>query len=172
MEEIRLYAEKPKGYRPNAGIVLINDSGWVFAGKRSGAEGSVWQMPQGGIDKGEAVDVAALRELAEETGVKADHVEVLGMTPAWTAYDLPKEIAKTKWKGRYRGQCQRWLACRMVAGDEVVDLETHKPEFDSWRWFAPHELIGEVVAFKQPVYRYVFDTFRSYLTGWPLRLAD
>jgi putative (di)nucleoside polyphosphate hydrolase len=125
-----------------------------------------WQMPQGGIDSGEAALAAALRELEEETGVHS--VEVVAEAPAWLSYDLPTELVGVALKGRYRGQRQRWFAMRFTGRDEEIDISArrgHKAEFDAWRWVRSCELARLIVPFKRPLYTDVVRTFAPYLAG-------
>ncbi|KGJ02578.1 putative (di)nucleoside polyphosphate hydrolase [Paracoccus halophilus] len=158
-------APGPSGlpYRPCAGIVLINRDGLVFAGQRIDNPGTAWQMPQGGIDKGETPRQAALRELVEETGVAADLVEVLAETRDWVIYDLPPELLGKVWKGKYGGQKQKWFAMRFLAEDGAVRIDTEHPEFTRWQWMRAEDLIASIVPFKRAVYAQVFDDFRDLL---------
>ena len=144
-------------YRPCVGVVLINGQGRVFAGQRSDMTDPAWQMPQGGIDKGETVTEAALRELREETGVASDHVTVLGETKDWLPYDLPAHVLP--YRGKYRGQTQKWVLMRLVAGDEVIDLDHEDVEFSAWRWMTAAELLSQIVEFKRPIYEAVLGEF-------------
>ena len=115
-------------YRPCVGVVLLNPAGLVFAGQRIDNPTPAWQMPQGGIDDGESPETAALRELGEETGLAPASVEILGRTPEWLTYDLPHEIVPRIWKGRYRGQKQKWFLLRYLGRDEQIDLERLKTQ--------------------------------------------
>jgi putative (di)nucleoside polyphosphate hydrolase len=105
-------------YRPCVGVMLVNDAGQVFVGQRFDSINAAWQMPQGGIEKGEVPQEAALRELAEETGVSADLVTVEGETEEWVHYDLPHDLVPKIWKGRYRGQEQKWFLLRFKGRDD------------------------------------------------------
>lgn len=150
-------------YRKNVGIVLMNAEGRVFAGQRIDSLGDAWQMPQGGIDHGEKPKEAALRELWEETGVRADLVEKLAKTENWVTYDLPTELIGAIWGGKYRGQKQKWFLFRFLGQDSDVNIATDHPEFSVWQWMEPEELIEKIVPFKRAVYEEVFATFRSQL---------
>ena len=150
-------------YRMGAGVVLINPDGLVFAGQRIDNPGPAWQMPQGGIDKGETPREAALRELTEETGVSADLVEVMAETPDWITYELPPEILGKIWKGKYGGQKQKWFAMRFLGEDGAVDIATEHPEFDSWQWMRAADLIDGIVPFKREIYVRVLADFRDHL---------
>ncbi|WP_375456487.1 RNA pyrophosphohydrolase [uncultured Methylobacterium sp.] len=157
-------------YRPCVGIALINRAGLVFVGRRRDAGPEpvagtrAWQMPQGGIDDGEAPHAAALRELHEETNVAAASVRLLAEAPDWLSYDLPPAVTKRAWQGRYRGQTQRWFAFGFLGSDAEIDVErpgggAHRPEFDAWRWAPFSELPGLIVPFKRPVYAGVVAAF-------------
>jgi putative (di)nucleoside polyphosphate hydrolase len=156
-------------YRPCVGVMLLNQHGRVWIGRRiiqqnddEAARGDAkwWQMPQGGIDEGEDIHTAALRELTEETGVRS--ASVIEETPGWLTYDLPDHLLGIAWKGRYRGQKQKWVACRFEGEDREIDISGigHKPEFDDWRWAAMDELEDLIVPFKLDVYRQVIKAFR------------
>ncbi|WP_372841554.1 RNA pyrophosphohydrolase [Phaeovulum sp.] len=150
-------------YRPCVGVVLVNPAGLVFAGQRIDSPGPAWQMPQGGIDKGEAPREAALRELWEETGVTPDLVEVVAETPDWVTYDLPPELLGKIWGGKYRGQRQLWYLMNFLGRDEQVRIDTPHPEFERWRWIAADDLITHIVPFKRQVYDAVISAFRPHL---------
>ena len=156
-------------YRPCVGVMLVNAQGRVFVGKRidNGAnEGGndAWQMPQGGIDEGEDVHPAALRELHEETGILPELVTIIAESREEHFYDLPPELLGKLWKGRYRGQRQRWLLLRFNGEDHQVDLNAHKhPEFLEWKWVEPELLPDLIVPFKKRVYRQVVEEFRELI---------
>lgn len=152
-------------YRPCAGFMLVNAEGRVFVGQRidPSAHG-FWQMPQGGIDKGEDVREAALRELEEEIGVAAHMVEVIAQTANAIRYDLPPELLGRVWKGKYRGQEQYWFLGRFLGTDADINLEAHHPpEFNEWRWIAPEQLPELIVPFKRAVYEEVLAEFRDLI---------
>lgn len=152
-------------YRPCVGIMLINKEGLVWAGRRlpkwSGDRSAyIWQMPQGGIEKGESPQEAAFRELEEETGVTS--AELVGQIPRWLSYDLPTELLGVALKGKYRGQRQRWFAMRFWGDDAEIDIAPRnggKAEFDRWRWRRPEELAGLAVPFKRRIYQTVVAEF-------------
>ncbi len=157
---------KPPPYRPCVGIMLINHNGLVWTGKRNDGPEHVdathsWQMPQGGIDKGEDPLDAAKRELFEETSVKS--ISLLAEAPEWYAYDLPAPVAGKAWKGKYRGQTQKWFAFRFEGADSeinVIDLpQGHKAEFSTWRWEKADNLPELIIPFKRGVYEKVIEAF-------------
>jgi putative (di)nucleoside polyphosphate hydrolase len=150
-------------YRPCVGVVLMNRAGEIFVGQRRDSEVAAWQMPQGGIDAGEGVREAALRELHEETGVTPDLVEVLAETPDWVRYDLPPELVGKVWKGRYRGQAQKWVLMRFLGQDGQIRIDTGHPEFSAWRWLPADEVLAQIVPFKRAVYASVIEAFRDRL---------
>ncbi|MCE8438469.1 RNA pyrophosphohydrolase [Rhodovulum sulfidophilum] len=142
-------------YRPGVGIMLVNGEGKVFVGQRKDWAEPAWQMPQGGIDKGEEPETALLRELWEETGVTADLVEILARTDDWIHYDLPSELVGRVWKGKYRGQKQLWYLLRFLGGDDQVNIATEHPEFEAWTWIDAEALVAHIVPFKRALYERV-----------------
>ena len=151
-------------YRPCAGMMVLNASGRIFAGKRIDQSVEAWQMPQGGIDENEIPRAAALRELQEEISIK--NIEILREHSDWLTYDLPEHLIGVKWKGRYRGQAQKWFAMRFLGSDSEINLKTHHEEFSEWRWVGSAELLKMIVAFKRPIYEKVFEAFHD-LIGVP-----
>ncbi len=157
--ENQRYAALP--YRPGVGIFLLNAAGEVFVAQRIDTRQEAWQMPQGGIDDGETPRQAALREMAEEIGTcKA---EILAESRGWLSYDLPPELVSKVWKGRYRGQKQKWFALRFLGEDSDIDLATPDPEFLSWRWLPADRLPDLIVPFKRALYRDVLAEFADLL---------
>lgn len=149
-------------YRPCVGVMMINAAGRVFAGTRIDTPGA-WQMPQGGIDHGETPVQAALRELTEETGVAPDLVRVEAELPEWLTYDLPPHLMGRVWGGKYRGQKQRWFLLRFTGRDDQIRIETEHPEFSSWDWLAPDDLVARIVPFKRAIYAAVVAGFADRL---------
>jgi putative (di)nucleoside polyphosphate hydrolase len=150
-------------YRPAAGIMLLNGEGKVFVGQRIDTTLEAWQMPQGGIDKGEEPDAAAFRELYEETGIPAHLAEIVAVSPEPLDYDLPPELAGKMWKGRYRGQRQTWYLMRFLGEDSDVAIDTEHPEFRAWKWAEPAELPAMIVPFKKALYEEVLRVFADHL---------
>jgi len=151
-------ASEDRPYRPCVGIMLLNANNQVFVAQRIDQVAEAWQMPQGGVDDGEDPEAAALRELKEEIGT--DHVEILDRTEDWISYDLPPELIGKVWRGRYRGQKQKWFAMRFLGRDDDIDLDTEHPEFRDWRWIDMDELPDIIVAWKRDNYRQVVARFR------------
>lgn len=157
-------------YRPCVGLMVLNREGKVWIGRRPDAKGSPegagswWQMPQGGIDEGEAPRTAALRELREETGMRS--VEIIAEHPEWVRYDLPAPLIGKTWGGRYRGQKQKWFLMRLLADDSEIDITAQdeaEAEFDLWRWVEPGCLVDLIVPFKRDVYVEVVRAFTPLL---------
>ncbi len=150
-------------YRRNVGVMVINAAGEVWVGQRKDHYTDAWQMPQGGIDKGEDARTAALRELEEETGISPDLVEVIAESDGWIPYELPHDLIPKLWKGKYRGQEQKWFLLRFKGTDDQVNIETDDPEFSAWRWMAPADLPDAIVPFKRNVYVAVLESFADHL---------
>ena len=148
-------------YRPCVGVMLVNGEGRVFVGKRfDNREGDAWQMPQGGIDDGEDLRTAALRELWEETGAREEHVSLIAQTLEELFYDLPPELLGKLWGGKYRGQRQYWYLARFLGEDTDIRIDAHEPaEFCEWKWVEPATLPDLIVPFKKRVYRAVLEEF-------------
>lgn len=150
-------------YRPCAGLMLLNRAGQVFVGQRIDTTVEAWQMPQGGIDDGEDAETAALRELGEETGVPPDKVELIAVAPGEFYYDLPPDLVGKVWKGKWRGQRQRWFLYRFLGRDDDIDIATAHQEFRAWRWIDPADLPALIVPFKRALYEEVLAAFSEHL---------
>jgi putative (di)nucleoside polyphosphate hydrolase len=160
-------------YRRCVGIAVFNRDGLVFLGRREGgpehvADGHAWQMPQGGIDAGETPLEAALRELYEETSMRS--VSLLGEATDWLAYDLPPRVSARAWRGRYRGQTQKWFAFRFEGEEDEIDIATpgggaHRPEFADWRWERLERTPELIIPFKRDVYERVAAEFARFAQG-------
>jgi putative (di)nucleoside polyphosphate hydrolase len=150
-------------YRPCVGIMLIDGRGRVFVGQRVDRDDEAWQMPQGGIDKGESPREAALRELQEEVGLHPEQVEILAETGNWYRYDLPARLIPKVWGGKYRGQSQKWFLIRYEGSDEAIDLDYHHREFSDWQWVTPERLPELIVTFKRPLYERLLQEFADRL---------
>ena len=150
-------------YRPCAGVMLLNREGKVFVGQRIDTTLEAWQMPQGGIDPGEDARDTAIRELGEETGIAPEHVELIAEAPEELVYDLPPEMVGKVWKGKYRGQRQRWFLFRFTGDDADVNIATEHPEFRAWRWSDPADLPHLIVPFKRELYQQVLAAFAPHL---------
>ncbi len=146
-------------YRPAAGIMLLNADNKVFVAQRLDSTLEAWQMPQGGLDDGEDPRAGALRELEEETGIRADQVAVIAQAGEELLYDLPADLVGKLWKGRFRGQRQAWFLMRFLGRDDEIDIATAEPEFRAWRWVDPSELPDLIVPFKRRLYQDVLAAF-------------
>ncbi len=144
-------------YRPGVGLLLFNQDGLVFAARRIDTEQEAWQLPQGGIDDEETPVQAAMRELEEETSVT--QAEIVAESGEWLTYDLPAELVGKVWKGRYRGQTQKWFALRFTGRDEDINIATEHPEFCEWRWMHLADLAERIVPFKRDLYRRIVAEF-------------
>jgi len=150
-------------YRPNVGAVLFNRDGLVFIGRRAPRGHTdqgvgAWQFPQGGLDKGEDPRVGVFRELAEEIGT--DRAQIIAEVPGWLTYDLPPELVGAAWKGKWRGQTQKWFALRFLGEDADIRLDAETPpEFDAWAWVRLAETPALAVGFKRPIYERVAQEF-------------
>jgi putative (di)nucleoside polyphosphate hydrolase len=155
-----------EGFRPNIGIILLNAQHEVFWGKRL-CESS-WQFPQGGLKQGETLVQAMYRELYEETGLKPDHVKILGRTRHWLRYEVPEKFIKHAARRFYRGQKQIWFLLQMMGQDSDICLQaTNRPEFDAWRWKPYWVPLDRVIEFKRAVYKSALTELSHFLTPTP-----
>ncbi len=142
--------KKELPFRLGVGVVVLNKENKVFVGKRKDNPVNKWQMPQGGVDNGEDLVVAMKRELDEETGIK--NIKILKEIDGWSQYELPNYLLGRVWKGKYRGQKQKWFVVRFLGNDNEINLETKNPEFIEWQWIDIDSLPGVIVDFKKEVY--------------------
>ena len=150
-------------YRRGVGVMLLNRQGRVFVGARIDNTDDAWQMPQGGIDKGEEPWATALRELEEETGIAPELVEKVSECPERLKYDLPEELRGKLWGGKWAGQDQDWYLARFLGRDSDVNIATRQPEFREWKWIEPAQLPELIVPFKRNLYRRLIAEFADYL---------
>lgn len=152
------------GFRANVGIILTNDDGRVFWARRMGMD--AWQFPQGGIKKDESPELAMYRELKEETGLEAEHVEIIGSTDDWLKYWLPKRFIRHNTYPLCIGQKQIWYLLRLVADESYVNLtQSDEPEFDIWKWVDLWDPIDEVVSFKRNVYEQAIKQLAPFMSA-------
>jgi putative (di)nucleoside polyphosphate hydrolase len=160
--------KKDLPYRPCAGLMVINDQGKVFVARRIDTDADAWQMPQGGIDKGEQPQQAALRELEEEIGTAKAHI--IGESRDWLHYDLPDHLIGKVWKGKYRGQKQKWFLLRFTGQDSDINIATKHPEFSAWKWMDLADVPRFIVPFKRDIYTAICSEFAPLVT--PLSAQD
>jgi putative (di)nucleoside polyphosphate hydrolase len=155
----------PSLYRPNVGLAIFSRQGHLWLGRRAGLRKDdvryAWQMPQGGIDRGETPVQAAIRELGEETGLEPAQVELLEELEPWLFYDFPPAL-KAKLTGPYYGQRQKWFAYRFLGSDTDFKLDRHTVEFDAWKWAKLEDAAGLVIPFKAAVYAEVARGFARW----------
>ena len=146
-----------KLYRRCVGLVVINNDGLVFVGKRIDSNLNAWQMPQGGIENGESPRNAGLRELKEEIGT--NNVKLIGEIDNWLNYDIPQKLSSKLWNGKYRGQTQKWLAFQFLGNDDEININTEDPEFKEWKWEEHKNLVNLAVPFKKDIYKKIINEF-------------
>ena len=149
-----------KPYREGVGMMVFNHENKVLVGRRIDNDTEAWQMPQGGIERGENPRTAALRELMEEVGT--NKVEIIAETNEWFYYDLPPEFSNKLWNGRYAGQMQKWFLMRFIGEDSDINIKTAHPEFAEWSWNAISTLPDLIVDFKRDLYSRVVNEFSSH----------
>lgn len=148
-------------YRKGVGIMIINNLGEIFVGKRIDNKSDAWQMPQGGIDELEDEDIAMIRELKEETGIDKEKITLIKKSSKYYYYDLPYNLQKKFWGGKYLGQKQRWYLVKLNTDDSSININSHDPEFSDWRWVNKNELISRIVSFKKSLYEEILLEFTN-----------
>jgi len=147
--------------RKGVGIVLLNQNNEVFVAKRIDNPNNYWQMPQGGVDEGESYLSAMRRELFEETSIK--NIKILKEIDGFFEYELPKELIGIIWKGKFRGQKQKWFITRFIGNENEINLQTKNPEFIDWKWIIPDELPKTIVDFKKKMYDELLKTLKDFI---------
>ncbi len=147
--------------RDGVGAIILNNENKVFVGKRKDNPFNNWQMPQGGVDHGESYLAAMKREIFEETGIK--NLEVLKEIDGFFEYELPKNLVGIIWKGKYRGQKQKWFISRFIGSENEINLKTSNPEFIEWKWIFPNELPEVIVDFKKDMYTDLLNKLRKFI---------
>ena len=147
--------------RLGVGIIVLNKENKVFVGKRRDNPINKWQMPQGGVDRGENLVDAMKRELKEETSIRS--IEILKELEGWTEYELPNYLLGKIWRGKYRGQKQKWFIVRFLGRDEEINLKTTHPEFIEWQWLDIENLPSVIVHFKKKVYEKLLPVIKSFI---------
>ena len=153
--------QKKLPLRIGVGAVVLNNKNKVFVGKRADNPVDKWQMPQGGVDKGENLITAMKRELMEETSIQ--NIKVLKKIDKWFEYELPKDLLGIIWKGKFRGQKQRWFIVRFIGNESEINLKTKHPEFIEWKWIEIDELINVIVDFKKDVYKKLVIELKEFI---------
>ena len=153
----------PKDYRPNVGMMIINQKKEIFVGKRIDHPSNFWQMPQGGIDAQEIPSIAALREMEEEVGITKNKVDLLTESKDWYYYSIPSDLAKTLWKGKYKGQRQKWYLYKFKGAEKDINIHTEHPEFSDYKWVTKDFLVPNIVPFKKKIYEKLLLEFKDYL---------
>ena len=153
----------PKDYRPNVGMMIINQKKEIFVGKRIDHPSNFWQMPQGGIDAQEIPSIAALREMEEEVGIKKNNVDLLTESKDWYYYSIPSDLAKTLWKGKFKGQRQKWFLYKFKGTEKDINIHTEHPEFSDYKWVTKDFLVPNIVPFKKKIYEKLLLEFKDYL---------
>ena len=147
--------------RNGVGVIVLNNENKVFVGKRKDNPVDRWQMPQGGVDIGESYLSAMKRELYEETSIK--NIEILKEINGFFEYELPKNLVGIIWKGKFRGQKQKWFITRFIGNENEINLKTKNPEFIEWKWIVPDELPKTIVDFKKKMYAELLETLKDFI---------
>ena len=147
--------------RNGVGVVILNNKNEIFVGKRKDNPVNKWQMPQGGVDEGESYLSAMRRELFEETSIK--NIKILKEIDGFFEYELPKELIGIIWKGKFRGQKQKWFITKFIGKDDEINLKTKNPEFIAWKWVMPDELPDLIVDFKRNMYLEILKNIRRFI---------
>ena len=147
--------------RLGVGIIVLNKENKVFVGKRKDNPINKWQMPQGGVNRGENLINAMKRELKEETSIRS--IKILKELEGWTEYELPDYLLGKIWRGKYRGQKQKWFIVRFLGRDEEINLKTTHPEFIEWQWLDIENLPSVIVHFKKKVYEKLLPVIKSFI---------
>lgn len=148
-------------YRLGVGIILVNKDNKIFVGKRIDTRSEAWQMPQGGIDKGEKPKQAVMRELYEEVGII--NAKIIKETENWYSYDIPDHLIAKLWNGKYRGQKQKWFLIRFLGNDDEINIHNKHAEFKEWKWTDIDEILEIIVPFKKELYKQIFKELKEYL---------
>ena len=147
--------------RNGVGVIVLNNENKVFVGKRKDNPVDKWQMPQGGVDIGESYLSAMKRELYEETSIKS--IEILKEINGFFEYELPKNLVGIIWKGKFRGQKQKWFITRFIGNENEINLQTRNPEFIEWKWIIPDELPKTIVDFKRKMYDELLENLKDFI---------
>ena len=147
--------------RKGVGVVVLNHENKVFVGKRRDNPIDKWQMPQGGVDQGESFLTAMKRELLEETNIQS--IKVVKEIDGFFEYELPKELVGIIWKGKYRGQKQKWFIAKFIGDEDEINLKTKNPEFVEWKWIFPDELPTVIVSFKKEMYIELLKSVKKFI---------
>ena len=153
--------EKKLPLRIGVGVIVLNDENKIFVGKRKDNPVDKWQMPQGGVDKNESFLTAMKRELGEETSIK--NIKILKELDGWFEYELPQNLLGIIWKGKYRGQKQKWFITKFTGQESEINLETEHPEFIEWKWVEMDELPKIIVDFKKDVYEKLLLELKKFI---------
>ena len=147
--------------RNGVGVIILNNENKVFVGKRKDNPVNMWQMPQGGVEKGESYLSAMKRELYEETSIKS--IDILREIDGFFEYELPKNLVGIIWKGKFRGQKQKWFIAKFIGDEKEINLQTRNPEFIEWKWIIPDDLPKTIVDFKKKMYVELLEIINDFI---------